>query len=234
MRQRWLRFLLAVVGGAGLVVALIGAGRWARVLLDARQHYDVAVAEIDVAPPPGIDRQRFLSEVQYLGNLPERVSGMDPAMVLRVAAAFAAHPWVESVETVSLRSADGPRARLRLRSPVLAIHDRAVDRHGVLLPAGTSIEGLIAFHGKTEADKGVAGAPCADPDVVRAAHVVNLLSPFQDQLDLKDVRPEGGGFALSGRVHITWRSGGDESQRIAQLRERLAKKPLPERIDLNQ
>jgi hypothetical protein len=157
---------------------------------------------------------------------------MDPAMVLRVAAAFAAHPWVESVETVSLRSSGGPRARLRMRVPVLAVGDRAVDRLGVLLPASAPTADLIVFHGKTEADKGVAGAPCADVDVVRAAHVVHLLAPFQDQLGLTEVRPEGGGLAFAGRVRVLWQADGDEAQRIAQLRERIANPPLPEVLEL--
>src|SRR5262249_41939787 len=86
---------LVVVGLSAVIVAgWIWAGRWARDWLDRRGHFDIALADIQCPVPPGLTRAQFLSEVQYLGGLPDRISTVEPTILLRLADAFQRHPWV--------------------------------------------------------------------------------------------------------------------------------------------
>src|SRR5262245_22779409 len=93
------RALIAVVTASALVIGLSWAGGRARDWLAGRGHYTVALADLSCPVPPGMERTVFLAEVQYLGTLPEQLSTLDPALTLRLAAAFALHPWVERVMT---------------------------------------------------------------------------------------------------------------------------------------
>ena len=233
MARRWSKPLIVILASAGVIAALVWTGRWARDWLDRRGHFNVAIADIQCPVPPGLDRATFLSEVQYLSGLPDRISTVDPAVVLRLASAFAAHPWVEHFDSLALRAPDGPRAILQLRTPILAVGDRVVDRLGVLLPSGTSTHGLIAFRGTTPSPKGPAGAPWGDPLVEAAARIAALLVPFQDRLHLTDVRAAPDDLTFAGAITLHWGPAGDDEAKLQRLRERLAKPdPLPETIDL--
>src|SRR5437763_12960917 len=97
MQRQGRRTVIALALAAGLVIGLSWAGRLARERLADRGHYTVTLAAIDCPAPPGVARADFLAEVQYLGGLPDQLSTLDPAVALRVASAFALHPWVERV-----------------------------------------------------------------------------------------------------------------------------------------
>lgn len=228
-RSIW-RALFALVLCAGVIAGLIYAGHWTRLQLDARQQYDVALTDIDVPAPPGLTRAQFLSEVQYLGSLPDRISALDPGQILKLASAFAVHPWVEQVESVSLRSTDGPRARLRLRVPALAVGDRVVDGRGVLLPAGTATSGLIAFRGTTSTPKNPAGAGWGEPIIEEAARFAAAMQPFHDVLGIESVESKDGGLIGMGKITVVWGPPGDTEGKIARLREQVQMTPPPERI----
>jgi hypothetical protein len=116
-----------------------------------------------------MDRVKFLAEVQYLGTLPDQINVLEPQLAARLTAAFALHPWVERIEGVNLRGPDGPTVRLVIRTPVLAVAGRVVDRFGVLLPAGTATEGLPAYPADTPPPAGRDGTPWGDPKVEAAA-----------------------------------------------------------------
>jgi len=163
------RPIIAVLAAAAVVFGLVLLGRYARDWLDKRQHYSVKFADLRCESPPGIDRPTLLAEVQYLGSLPDSINVLDAGLVNRLQAAFALHPWVEKVEGVNLRDADGPTVRLVIRRPVLAVGERAVDRNGVLLPVGTPTDGLPVFEGDAPPPKGAAGTPWGDAKVEAAA-----------------------------------------------------------------
>src|SRR3954449_11467892 len=101
MARRWSKPLLIVGASATVVAGLVLAGHRARAWLDRRGHFVIALADIQCPAPPGLDRPTFLSEVQYLGGLPDRFSAIDPTLAMQLATAFAAHPWVEHVENLS-------------------------------------------------------------------------------------------------------------------------------------
>ncbi|HEY1375797.1 MAG TPA: hypothetical protein VGF55_03350 [Gemmataceae bacterium] len=175
MRHPIVRAVFAAFAAAAVVFGLLQLGRLARDRLDQQRHYTVAFADLRCDVPPGMDRAAFLGEVQYLGNLPDQINLLEPKLANRLQAAFALHPWVERVEGVSLRGGvpaervAGPVVRLRLRTPVLAVAGRVVDRFGVLLPAGAPADGLPVFPGEAPPPKGPAGTPWGDPNVEAAA-----------------------------------------------------------------
>jgi hypothetical protein len=233
MARFWSKPLLVIVASAGVVAALIWAGRWAREWLDRRGHFVVALADIQCPAPPGFDRTTFLSEVQYLGGLPDHFSAVDPTALLRVASAFAAHPWVEEVESVSLHPPDGPRARLQFRTPVLAVNGRAIDRHGILLPAAAPLSDLIAVRETVGVTNRPAGEPWGDPAIEAAARIAGLLLPFQARLGITQVRASREGLVFTGGITLRWGKVEGTEAKFGRLREILAEPgPLPATIDL--
>jgi hypothetical protein len=173
MQIRASRVLAPVVGAALLIVGLIALGRAARDQLRQHENSTLAVRDIDCPSPPGLQRPEFLAEVQYVGNLPDRLPVLDDDTPARLSAAFARHPWVEKVEEVRVVKPAGASARLVFRTPALIVPQpagpRVVDGHGILLPAGAPSEGLPVFRGTAPPPAGLAGEPWGDPDVTAAA-----------------------------------------------------------------
>ena len=165
MRRPFIAGLIA----AAVVFGLVRLGQLARDWLTQRQHYTIKFADLRCETPPGMDRATFLGQVQYYGSLPDQINVLEPGLVNRLQAAFALHPWVERVEGVNLRGPDGPTVRLVIRTPALAVGGRVVDRFGILLPAGTSTEGLRVYPADAPPPTGRDGTPWGDPKVEAAA-----------------------------------------------------------------
>ncbi len=164
---------VAVLGGALVLGGLLLAGRLTRDAVRHDERFTVAFLDIACDPPPGLDRTKFLSEVQYHANLPARLEVLDDTLSRRLAEAFLRHPWVEEVEQVRVFPPGRIEARLHYRRPVLAVplagHLRAVDRHGVLLPPSAPTAGLPVFPGLARTPAGPAGTRWGDEAVEEAA-----------------------------------------------------------------
>jgi hypothetical protein len=164
------RVLGPVLGVAALLAGLVAAGQAARDRLRAQDRYTIPFVDIDCPAPAGQGRADFLSEVQYLAEMPGRLPLLDGATPDRLARAFALHPWVEGVRRIEMT---GRRVKVHLswRTPVLAVvHGgrlRAVDRHGVLLPTSADPEGLPLYCGAARVPNGLTGMRWAD-DVLEA------------------------------------------------------------------
>jgi hypothetical protein len=216
MHQRR-RALIAVITASALVIGLSWAGGRARDWLVGRGHYTVALKDMACPVPPGIERAAFIAEVQYLGTLPEQLSTLDPTVTLRLAAAFALHPWVERVMTVRLRGPEGPRVDLILRTPALAAGGRVLDSNGVLLPEPAPADGLIRWQGECPSPRGPAGAPWGDATLEAAARAAAALRPFQGVLHLALVEGTGEHLVFRGTVRVDWGAAGDASATAAKL-----------------
>jgi hypothetical protein len=227
MQRHIARAVLALVAAGGLLFGLLRLGEYARDRLHRQDHYAVAFAALRCEVPPGLTPGDFLAEVQYLGGLPDQLDVLEPRLAARLAAAFALHPWVERVEGVALRGPDGPRVRLRLRTPALAAAGRVLDAHGVLLPAGASAAGLMELRGAVPPPAGPAGAPWGNADVEGAARTAALLRPFQDTLRLTDAAITSEGLEFRGRVRVRWGQPGGAEAKLARLRELCAKPDGP-------
>lgn len=206
--RRWIFQVGAL--GTGLVLLFIGLlalGRVTRERARGLDGYTVAFDTIDCPTPSALGRADFLSEVQYLSNMPGRFSVWDEGLAARLADAFAAHPWVERVERVEVRPR--PRVRLAFRVPVLALEwvgdaelpavdlalpipRRVVDGHGVLLPAAASAEGLPVLRVRRPGPPAPAGKRLNLAVVESAARTAAFLHANAGQLHLEAVEADDG------------------------------------------
>jgi hypothetical protein len=183
-RWRAARPLVTVAVTLGLVAAaLFGLARLgdeARRNIGPRDRYAVNFADIRCDAPPGTTRDAFLAEVRYNANAAPAFQALDPDLKPKLTAAFAAHPWVVSVDGVTVEPPDAVGVRLTFRTPVLAIPaggaKRAVDAKGILLPATAPTAGLPELLAPA-APPGKAGEPWPDAGVVRAAAIAAEYRP---------------------------------------------------------
>lgn len=175
---KWgLHALAGLAVGVGLIAGLIWLGRLAGLTVADRDRYAIPTAAIETTAPPGSEPSIFLTEVRYLGQLPEQLSLVDPDTETTIRKAFRQHPWVEEIESVKI--GPGPTIRVKpvFRTPTLVVPTsgeppiRVVDSGGVLLPTTTPTAGLAKFVGKLPDPSLTAGEAWPDPDVVRAAEL---------------------------------------------------------------
>jgi len=166
------RALLTLLIAGAVLSGIAVLGKWARQSLQHSDRYMLPFTAIECDPPEGGDCAMFLREVQYLSDFPEGVNLLDDDVGPRMQAAFACHPWVESVANVSV-SSQRIAVRLRFRKPVLGVRwggqVRAVDRQGILLPSSAKTDGLPVYNGDALPPTGPAGTPWGDPEVESAA-----------------------------------------------------------------
>lgn len=142
-RTRPLIAVLTTLGVAAAVLfALSWAGDAARQHIGARERYAVRFADIRCDPPPGTSRDTFLAEVRYAASAAPTFQALDPDLTSKLSGAFAMHPWVASVDGVTVEDSNAVSVKLTYRVPVLAIGTRAVDAKGVLLPATAPTAGM--------------------------------------------------------------------------------------------
>ena len=192
----------------GVVLAVMAAVIWvggrAGHTVAPRERYGVPFADIRCPAPPGVDRLRFLTEVRYLGDLPETVQVVDPTLKDRLPAAFVRHPWVAAVGAVTVRPEGVIEVELTFRVPVLAVEvvgDKdllQVDRYGALLPGPPAATPLAKLVPAQPTPKQAFGLVWANPVVKRAAELAATYRP-------KLVEPTPKGWKLTqtdGRVQM--------------------------------
>lgn len=190
-----LAVLITLFVAAGALVALNVVGGDALRRIGGRDRYRVPFADIRCDTPPGLDRATFLVEVRYAGDLPDSVSPLDDAERTRLAAGFAKHPWVESVEAVTPEPG-GVRVALHFRKPILAVttttgEPRLLDRNGVLLPVTPTPPGVAELVGRVAPPRVAAGEVWAETDVSAAVRLVESYRPAR-------LEKVGGGWRLTG------------------------------------
>ena len=129
-----------------------------------------------------MSRETFLTEVRYDTNFSPTFQTLDIDLSRRISAAFATHPWVASVDAVTVEPPNAVSVKLAFRTPVLAIPvqggKRAVDAKGVLLPISAPTDSLPALVNASPLPAGPhAGQPWPDELVVRAAAVAAEYKP---------------------------------------------------------
>ncbi len=188
LRWRALRPAIAVVLTIAVVVAVLASLGWlggeALQGIGSRDRYRAAFADIDCETPFGMDRAKFLAEVRYVSGFPETFHFLEETEQARVAKAFAMHPWVEAVESVSAEPGNVVRVALRFRTPVLAVRDnggslRLVDGGGRLLPEADAPPG-VAFLENPVAEPGVVSGQIWDEAIVmKAVELAKAYSPVR-------------------------------------------------------
>ncbi|QJX00992.1 cell division protein FtsQ/DivIB [Frigoriglobus tundricola] len=167
------------VAGA-LLFGLSRLGDEARRNIGPRDRYIVRFADIRCDPPPGCTREAFLAEVRYNADGAATFQSIDPDLVPNLTAAFSAHPWVLSVDGVTVEPPDAVSVKLVYRTPVLAVSSdgarRAVDVKGIVLPTSAPTAGLPELLNDVT-PPGKAGQPWPGDVVVRAASVSEEYKP---------------------------------------------------------
>lgn len=176
--------MLAVVLTLGVAAALLFGlsrlGDEARRNIGPRDRYAVRFADVRCDAPPGMSRETFLAEVRYNADAAPTFQSIAPDLAPTLTAAFAAHPWVESVDGVTVEPPAAVSVALTFRTPVLAVAfggaTRAVDAKGVLLPASAPTADLPLLLTSVAAP-GKPGQPWPDAVVASAAPVAEAYKP---------------------------------------------------------
>jgi hypothetical protein len=220
------KWIFAATGVVIIIVAalcvFIALARAVREEVRDLPGYQVDFAQIQCIPPPFENRPDFLSEVQYLAGMPQKLSVVDDHLASRLAEAFAGHPWVEKVTRVEVRPTHEIEVDLAYRLPVLAVswrvpHDhgsqkvtevaaRAVDRRGILLPPNAETAGLPLFNAGEQAPLSPAGSPWGSRLVELAALTASFLHLEQPRLGLQSIECHDNEMILftSAKARILW------------------------------
>jgi hypothetical protein len=215
--RRQLIIAVLTLGACGAVLgAILLAGWFSRTSLQSTGRYQIQFGQIDCLSPPGVERETFLGQVRYYGEMPETVSLLDDALRDRLIAAFSGHPWVEHVDKIEIGPGQRIAVALKFRTPVLAVEYfnpmpvvRAVDRRGILLPVAAATQSLPRLTGKNIQAPVGAGRAWGSPDVEGAASVAGLLQANQAILQLMQFQWEDGQLHLhrdsgESRAEVIW------------------------------
>ncbi|MFM1904291.1 MAG: hypothetical protein RLZZ440_2191 [Planctomycetota bacterium] len=121
----------------------------------------------------------------------------DPELARRLARAFAIHPWVREVVSVSLTHPAAARVEIRCREPVAMVSVPggllAVDGEGIVLPSDDFTAESAARYPKitgiASGPRGAAGFAWGDPLVEEGAAIAAVIGPEWALLGLEAVRP---------------------------------------------
>jgi hypothetical protein len=221
--RRWLgQAALLVTVVALLLGGLVWLGQYAREQIRDRERFQVAFADIDCEPPPGLSRGDFLDEVMYHASCPERFSILEDGLADKLKQYFAKHPWVAQVDKVEVQPPRGVRVQVAYRQAVLAVvvapefagssfagdkklPVRGVDREGVLLPKKAPLGVALAVLDKAPPPTRPIGQLWGDAGVEAAARTAALLQPHQQLLGLKWLTLTPDGLVLGGTgVKVVW------------------------------
>jgi hypothetical protein len=177
-KKPWFRAWLVKNALILMLVALflggvIWASHWGLEYLRGRERFEIAFTDIECETPAGMERKRFLEEVQYYApELSGRVDVLDEQLRDRLTDGFARHPWVEKVDGVEIKPPRRIVVTLTHRAPVLAVKFGgellATDRTGVLLPKNAPTLGLPIYAAEPKPPRGI-GQRWGDPNVEAAA-----------------------------------------------------------------
>ncbi len=198
-RSRWLFVGVAAVAA----VALIAYRTWVELGPEVLRGdlYQVHADDIVVTDqPPWIAAATDVrAEVVRDASLDSPMSLVDGRLTERISKAFAMHPWVQRVETVSKRFPASVEVKLVWREPVCMVEVdgrlEPVDVHGVLLPSGdissNSARGYPKLTGINTIPIGPVGTHWGDPRVTGAAQIAASLRQSWSNLGLSHIVASG-------------------------------------------
>ncbi|HEY1784730.1 MAG TPA: hypothetical protein VGG30_04245, partial [Pirellulales bacterium] len=134
---RWLLFIGVFVGASVMGWKMLWESVREQVISAVDNRIDPE--QIEMTPLPAWIHTDLKAEVVRDASLDGPLSLLDPELTVRVAHAFALHPWVAKVQRVSKRSPAGVAVDLIYRRPVAMVEFPGpsllpVDGDGVLLP----------------------------------------------------------------------------------------------------
>ncbi|NOY30152.1 MAG: hypothetical protein GXP28_08230 [Planctomycetes bacterium] len=187
-----------------LVVALLGWGMqvvWQRAApsIIHRDRYLLTAEGIEISTLPSWITADVRMEVVRNSGLDRRLSVLDEAFVSVVEDAFALHPWVESVDKITKSYPPAVFVDLTFRRPVAVVELASaegvqlipVDKLGIQLPAENVPDISKRYLPRIG---GIVGRPpvgqqWADPRVIGATELAELLADNWESLHLVDILP---------------------------------------------
>lgn len=167
----------------------------AQLAIDTR--YTLTAESIDLPEPPEWIHHDLRPEIlAYLGES-GRVSILDDELAERIHRAAESHPWIAAVSGVRKTFPARVQIACEYRKPAAMIRVPEgllpVDAGGVLLPTRDFTPQEAARYPRIEGietpPSDVAGRPWADPRVVAAAKLAEMLSPYWTQLQFVRIVP---------------------------------------------
>lgn len=196
LRERWLAGLLLLAFAAG------GFALWrqVRAFVLARSDYRLSLDEVEITPTPAWVQVDLKAEVLEGSDLVRNASILDDDLAPRLHAAFAAHPWVEKVDSVAKRHPARVDVDLVYRRPVCMVELPSgysgvypIDRHGVVLPSKdftpAYAQQFPRLTGVSTLPAGKVGEAWSDPCVASGAKVAAALLGSWRTLKLRQIRP---------------------------------------------
>ncbi|MGH7201295.1 MAG: cell division protein FtsQ/DivIB, partial [Planctomycetaceae bacterium] len=134
--------------------------------------------------PPHWVPPDFVEQVVKRSQLPETVCLLDDGVLEHIAAALAAHPWVERVRCVRKSAGEGIVVELDYRRPVAMVNVKQgvypVDARGILLPPGdfspADVSRYPAVLNVASVPQGAPGTEWGDATVTGAARLASVLT----------------------------------------------------------
>ncbi len=186
-----------------LIAAAIGGGyalwREVRGHVLAGSQYQLDPREIHVNVPPPWVRADVKAQVIRDASLDTNLSILEEDLTLRIAQAFALHPWVEKVIRVSKGHPARVDVELEFRQPAAMVEVTGgllpVDRLGVLLPSddftSTDARAYPRLAGITTEPVGVVGKSWGDVRVMGGSALAALLLKHWQPLKLHRIQAAG-------------------------------------------
>ena len=202
---RWIAFV-----GVFVAVCVVG---WKMLWESVREQvlsaadYRIDPEEIEMTPLPAWIHTDLKAEVLRDASLDGPLSLLDQELTVRVAHAFALHPWVAKVQRVSMRSPAGVTIDLDYRRPVAMVVVPGpallpVDGQGVLLPTADFSPQEAQHYPRIEEIKtsalGPVGTRWGDTHVTGGAQIAAALLNDWESLKLFKVVPGAGQVDANG------------------------------------
>ncbi len=190
------RVLLVLTVTGLLVAGFFVAWRYVGGRTSDDSSYFLTASQIEVTPPPEWVRADVKQEVAGFA-LAESLDIRERELTVRIAQAFAMHPWVASVRRVSKRYPAAVTVELEYRQPVAVVEvpmetgQRGlfpVDAEGIVLPTGDftpeEAGGYPRIRAGNTVRSGMAGSLWGDGRVHGGAAIAAVLSPYWKSLGL--------------------------------------------------
>lgn len=231
------------------VLAVVGIVILGNLTLDqvrGQPRYRAGFSEIQCDAPPGLSREDFLHEVQYLSQFPDQLGVLEGSLAPRLVEAFSRHPWVRAVQRIEVTPTRQVRVRLQFRVPVLAVPQdkqvRAIDGAGVLLPITAQVSGMVVYEGTVSPPQGPPGTLWGDAKMLATARTLEFLHghPLYASLVKANHGPEGVFLNTTTGQRIIWgKPPGEEvppepraEEKRVRLQQILQKETRPPLINL--
>ena len=166
-----------------------------------KQEYLLSADKIIVSLPPDWIPNNFVADVLKSSGLNRTGSLLDKTLPQKLTEAFAAYPWVETVEQVIPRYPSGAEIKLSYRVPVALVEvprhgTFPVDRSGVLLPSEYLLNTIsdrqndhLVIQGIQSTPLGAVGTSWGDPLVQTASQLAAALTDVAEPLKLARIIP---------------------------------------------